>query len=129
MIYVIGEGEYSDWDLIGYTTSKEEAQIIVAEKNENDSYCWTWYKELEEITQERMNKPKVLQLAIYDTRFSRLIGDEKSNLVLKEISEIKKDSLSYYVRKTFPLGTSEEKMLKVCRDMIAEYKAKEQGLC
>lgn len=131
MIYVIGCGEDCDWDIIGYTTNEEEAQRIVAEKNTNSEGFDFWYMNLEKISHEQIEKPKILQKATYYHKNGVLYCSEKSNLTYKECSEVTVSMNPhdlYRVDKTFPLGTSREKMLKVCRDIVAEYKARKQGL-
>lgn len=46
-LFVIIDGEYSDWDIIGYTDSEESAMQICAQHNENidNHYRYDWYYE------------------------------------------------------------------------------------
>ena len=44
-MYVVVDGEYSDWNLIGYTETKEQAMSICAWHNHHlkDKWAYEWY--------------------------------------------------------------------------------------
>lgn len=44
-VYVLITGEYSDWSIMGFTETEEEAQNICARKNAESSWSDEWYYE------------------------------------------------------------------------------------
>ena len=121
-VYVITEGEYSDYHIIAVSLDKEKAKIIA------DAFSNTYDKanveEYETDTFELIKEGNKIYEVIYDANEYRvretmwLDNDEKLNTVqkFKDVYQVK--ILTKDVDHAFKIGV----------DLINEYKAREQGI-
>ena len=148
-MFIIIEGEFSDWEIKGYVETEEEAQSICAEYNDrnrrfwggpsNEHYCshdW-WYKEAEPFNLLRYNI-KNIDAPTYD--LVDVVFDNKDELSYWEMLErfvkiaerpkvIQEDKYCTVIRLRVDPKTSEEKIVKIAKDYLMQYKAEKAGIC
>lgn len=121
-MYIIIEGEFSDWDVIGYVETEKEAMDICATHNaEEDNYCdWWYFKKI-----EHMDKRDSLQEGFYDYRVvfnpdKEFVRASKCTLfpTIKEKPMIvQEDQYCYVVKVT---TYSEDKAMKIAKDFLMQ---------
>ena len=128
-IYVIIEGEYSDWKIIGYTDSENDAMQICAQHNQDDERYEDWYYE----ATEKADSPKQKIRLQY---FHNIVFDGNKNIceelckleyIASDESQIEKveieDSpVSAYITISVPLKENNpEKAKKIAQDALYQY--------
>lgn len=130
-MYIIIEGEFSDWRAVGYVETEKEALDICATHNaEEDNYCDWWY--FEKI--EPMAKRDSLQEGFYDYRVvfnpDKEFVDVNKCTVFPTIREkpriVQEDEYCYVVRVT---TIGEEKAMKIAKDFLMQTLAERAGIC
>lgn len=130
-MYLIVEGEFSDWDTIGYVDTEEEAMDICATHNaEEDNFYDQWYfKEI-----KPMMETSLLQKGFYEYKVvfnpnkEFLYTDQWSMFptVRKEPEIVQEDEYCYVVRVT---TIGEEKAMKIAKDFLMQTMAERAGIC
>lgn len=135
-VYIITQGSYSDYRIVGVKLTREEAERVVALANDEDYYE---YAEIEEYDTDDIKintneeiKDKYWKKYDYYTLEAR---DYKGiRTVYKDENKISQDRaiMGYrgeiQVTATFPHGTPTEKVEKIMRDRAAKFKAEREGL-
>ena len=134
-VYVITQGSYSDYHIVGVKLTREEAEKVVALANDEDSYE---YAEIEEYDTDDIKintneeiKDKYWKEYDYHTLEARDYKGRRT--VYKDENKISQDRTIMGYRKiqvtaTFPHGTPTEKVEKIMRDQAAKFKAEIEGL-
>ena len=140
MLYIIGQGCYSDWSLVGYTDNKELAADYVARHNEKEERSWDkyWFDALDKIESEVTKKRYIeytYRCGVNDCGEYEFLSPQweiGENEIKDEYSapRVQKDNKGRYaIFAQLDAAYDDEKVMKIMRDALAEYKAREEGLC
>lgn len=128
-IYVIIEGEYSDWRIIGYTDSEDDAMQICAQHNQNDKQHKDWYYESDRKVASPKQKIKLQYFHNITFDRNRNICDElyKLEYIASDESKIEKVEIddpqfSSYITISVPLKENNpERAKKIAQDALYQY--------
>lgn len=125
-VYIVIEGEYSDWCIVGVFVTKREAEFCASK--ESDMYILE--KEIGKI-EVADDKKCGYQFEFYENGNCDLkryfLPNTKNMIVPNKISFYK----NCWHRKVYRVGVmamNEEQALKIARDLMAKYKAEKKGL-
>ncbi len=132
-IYLVGEGEYSDQEIVAAFLSEERANYVASFK------CYRWVQEIEiDKIPENLGTSKYLA-ATFDKngQYVKIDGDWESKMkrenVLSDLwdndvlrNKNRYASEGYIVR--VPVSDNYEKMKKIACDKLAEYRATVEGI-
>lgn len=129
-MYLITEGQFSDWNPVGYVETEKEAMDICATHNVADNcYDWWWYQEI-----EPMVKRDSLQEGFYDYRVvfnpdKEFVNVKKGTIfpIIKEKPRIVQEDQYCYVVRVTTIG--EEKAAKIAKDFLMQTLAERAGIC
>ena len=129
-IYVITEGCYSDYHIVGVATDREMAEKIRQRNNEDSIYDdATRIEEYDTEVWEEMIRDDRYIFKVWETPFGELVA-YRENWDIEEKYSIRNkvdcnnnDKLSVYV-----LAKSVQHARKIGSDMFAKYKAEKEGL-
>lgn len=142
-MFVIFEGRYSDWEPKGYVDSEEVAQSICAEHNvefwggiTGDKYCsneW-YYLEVKPFNTDEYDTDtptyELVDVVFNDKneccKYERL---ETYVKVKEEPKVIQEDKYCTVIRLRVKPKTDGEKILKIAKDYLMQYKAEEVNGC
>ena len=148
-MFVIVEGQFSDWEIKGYVETEEEAQSICAEYNDRDRrfwgrsgeayYSYEWYyveaKQFNPITYDIKNidSPTYELIDVVfkaNNEFSYLDRNYMPYSKIKEDPKIiQEDEYCTAIRLRVDPKTSDEKIVKIAKDYLMQYKAEKEGIC
>lgn len=135
-VYVITQGSYSDYHIVGVKLTREEAEKVVALSND-DYYD---YAEIEEYDTDdiKIDTNEEIKDEYYKTYDYQTLDDSchnaKQTVTFKDKNEVKFcpgtiiQHGAIVVTATFPHGTPTEKVEKIMRDRAAKFKAEREGL-
>lgn len=129
MVYGVFGGEYSDWYVMGYFEDKEKAEAYCKEHNDKCEYDWDEYyvKPLLNLVD---NDPNIYRLYVYNDGNGSVweeIGEFSEKK--KQTRIIRNGDYSLWVKVwLLPCDFSEERVRKIGRDIIAQYKAQKEGI-
>lgn len=134
-IFLIGHGDYSDAMVYHATFDKEKAEKYIAYKNMKEDELYSWW--IDEVNVDDFEIGNVEGLK-YGYKNVITFRNDVIYSIKKCKSYMEKDSvhISYandstkYVKVSFfsPKEIDSEKAKKIAYDMLAEYKAKENGV-
>lgn len=133
-MFIIIEGEFSDWEVKGYVETEREALDVCADHNaKEDNYYDQWYFE------------EVNPIGYCHTRYESGFGMYEYHVVFhpdksfesarrfsifptvrKEPKIVQEDQYCYVVRVT---ANGEEKAMKIAKDFLMQTLAERAGIC
>lgn len=125
-IYIVTQGEYSDYGIKAVFTNKEQAMLYAALHNDDD-YCPCMIEEYEADSVKIDTDKELFEMWEACFNFESQLqhfGKEKG-FFFKTPSGVKVNAWKggrYYVTVYLPLDSSEEKALKVICDTFAKWK-------
>ena len=130
-LFVIVEGQYSNWEIIGYVNTEEEAIDVCANHNNNldlDDYDGWYYLEIEQVfSTEWINKGYLLYDVVFNPDKSFYSVDESSYPTLhREPKIIQEDEYCFVVQVT---ARTEEQAIKIAKDYLMQVIAEREGIC
>ena len=136
-VYVITQGSYSDYHIVGVKLTREEAEKVVALANDEDSYE---YAEIEEYDTDdiKIDTSETIKDRYWRehdcktldgtwTRVRTTFKSENKVTLNKSFTNMERYD-KILVIATFPHGTPREKAHKIMRDRAAKFKAEREGL-
>lgn len=141
-MFVIFEGRYSDWEPMGYVDSEEVAHSICAEHNVHffggdtgDKYCsneW-YYLEVKPFNTEgyRIDTPTYECVNVVFDNKNEYCNHERLETYVKDKEEpkvIQEDKYCTVIRLRVKPKTDSEKILKIAKDYLMQYKAEKAGI-
>lgn len=129
-MYIIIEGEFSDWNAVGYVETEKEAMDICATHNsEEENFYDQWYfKEIKPMTETSLLQKGFYEYEVVfnpDREFLRVYQRSMFPTVRKEPRIIQEDKYCYVIRVT----SSKEKAMKIAKDFLMKTLAKRAGIC
>lgn len=129
-MYLIIEGEFSDWNAIGYVETEKEAMDICATHNaEEDNYCdWWYFKKIEHMVKRDPLQEGFYAYGVVFNPDKEFVNVRKGTMfpTIKEKSMIvQEDEYCYVVRVT---TYSEEKAIKIAKDFLMQTLAERAGI-
>lgn len=147
MIYIIGTGYYSDWNIVGYMEDGNEAANYVAMMNNKIQNDWDkyWFIEGEKLTAEMEKKEwwvrHTYRIIEWDNGNksechypNETYTIDEDNFLTDKYEEPKyevtklKNRIERQLTMTIRANISMEKALKICRDEMARQRAEREGL-
>lgn len=134
-VYVITQGSYSDYHIVGVKLTREEAERVVVHANDEDYYDYAEIEEYDtdDIKIDTNEEMKDKYWKEYDYHTLEAHDYKGRRTAYKDENEISQDRTIMGYKKiqvtaTFPHGTPKEKVEKVMRDRAAKFKAEREGL-
>lgn len=128
MVYGVFSGEYSDWNAIGYFEDKGKAEAYCKEHNEKCEYSWDEYY-IKPLLNLVDNDPNIYRLYVYNERNDGVWKEDYELSATKEQTRVIDGGWRIWVEVwLIPCDFSEERVRKIGRDAIAQYKAKKEGI-
>lgn len=129
-MFIIVNGQYSDWELMGYVDSEKEGMDLCATHNATcDDYDKWYFIEVKHIMEVALLQEGFYE---YDVVFNPNKEFLRTNLwsifptVKKEPKIVQEDQYCYVVRVT---TTGEEKAMKIAKDFLMQTLAERIGTC
>lgn len=121
-MYIVIEGEFSDWDVVGYVETEKEAMDICATHNaeENNFYDQWYFKEIKYMTETALLQEGFYEYKVVfnpDKEFLRTYQESMFPTVKKESKIVQEDEYCYVVRVT---TYSKEKAAKIAKDYLMQ---------
>ena len=140
-VYVITQGSYSDYHIVGVKLTREEAEkVVTAGKNKREE-IFDYDMHIEEfdtdnITVESANEVKDMYECIFDYKTLENRNTDWRGDTFISINHPYLDTRYHFgekydaivIESTFPHGTPTEKVEKIMRDRAAKFKAEREGL-
>jgi len=137
-VYVITQGSYSDYHIVGVKLTREEAERVVALANDEDCYDYAEIEEYDtdDIKIDTSETIKDKYWNEYDYKTLEETQMQHARTALKSENKVTFYNLltnnivhgKIRIIATFPHGTPREKAHKIMRDRAAKFKAEREGL-
>lgn len=142
-MFVIFEGRYSDWEPMGYVNTEEEAQSVCAKHNVEffggqygDKYCYNewYYLEVKPFNTDGydIDTPTYeLVDVVFNWNDDFCKFDELQTYVKEKEPPkvVQEDEYCTVIRLRVTPKTEGEKILKIAKDYLMQYKAEKEGIC
>lgn len=135
-VYVITEGEYSDYNIVAVRLDRNEAEDICASLNDEETEYINFYQieeyDTEDIQIRSIKKPNYVYkmcLSYKSSEIEWILGPGYSFKKINKISVFINDHCKFInITATFPNGITEEKAKKIMLDRVAKFKAERAGI-
>ena len=139
-IYLIVGGEYSDWYIDGYATTREDAEAFCAEENANNKYSELYVMEVDKIGEVPKISLCYEQEVVFDkkprTKSVWVMRDEPTRYEFKKYDgkELPKSTIGLYgfgdiiTVKVWQTEQNRKKAEKIAQDMLTKFLAEREGI-
>lgn len=143
MIYLITRGEYSDYGVVGYCTSKNAAEKVCAKLNRRElQRIYNSNPYMVESCRCMDEKPKAESVAYeYEFHAAKDISGEvvirypysAEGVLVDELLPVRVERDGYTISETYTIRVrvkqkNRDKALKIAEDALAQYRTEEEGM-
>lgn len=130
-MYIVIEGEFSNWEVVGYVETEKEAMDICATHNaeEGNFYNQWYFEEVKPMTETALLQEGFFEYEVVfnpNKEFLHINQWSAYPTVRKESKLVQEDKYCYVVRVT---THGEDKAMKIAKDFLMQTLAERAGIC